>query len=208
MFNDGRLGISILGLEFNIGDTFNNTADKLKKLADIDMHYKINGAYTSNVVNFEDGSSEMEYRFSIHNKEFLRLIFAKGVNPSRKHTGYVSRLVSIELSYANWLIGRAQCIATNVLSLDDALTAFKEYDVFYKRSNKERVEFNIKHNGNSLKDIKGNGVSRYNIKNTHGDWAYSVNIESRYSGVDFMTELMIYANRFVKSSKGETIKYR
>ena len=70
MFNDGRLGISILGLEFNIGDTFNNTADKLKKLADIDMHYKINGAYTSNVVNFEDGSSEMEYRFSIHNKEF------------------------------------------------------------------------------------------------------------------------------------------
>lgn len=208
MLKSSRLKVSIRGIELKIGDTFNNTIDKLKKLSEIDDIYRRNGSFENRTVTFPQGGSETEYRLFINGNEFLRLIFAQGVNIDKKHVGYVNRLVSIEVNASKWLIGRAQCIAPNVNTFEDAVKVFKEYDIFYKGSNKIRKEYDIKYCDESMLKQYGKSTLRCNIKDVEGDWIYSVNIESKCNYLGCMTDIIIYANKFIRSSNGEVIKYR
>lgn len=208
MLKSSRLKVSIRGIELKIGDTFNNTINKLKKLSEIDDIYRRNGSFENRTVTFPQGGSETEYRLFINGKEFLRLIFAQGINMDKKRIGYVNRLVSIEVNAYNWLIGRAQCIVPNVNTFEDAVNVFKEYGIFYKGSNKIRKEYDIKYCDESMFKQYGNGALRCNIKDVEGYWIYSVNIESKCNYLGYMTDIAIYANEFKLSSNGEIIRYR
>lgn len=205
------LTVSIEGIELKIGDTLSRALDKLKSLSDTDQLYRLNSYFTSKTVEFPQGGSETEYRFYFNNLEFLRLIFAQGVNMSKKHVGYVSRLVSIELNASNWVLGRAQCISTNVRTFGDAMNVFKDYDTFYIKGGNEscRKYLDLRHNGECLLKNCGTSNLRYGIRNiVENGFNYSVNIESRNNYLGYVSEIAVYANKMLKSHDGEVIVYR